>query len=95
MSRSTLLLLLASLVAVSVFQVARESRGRQRAVWIATAGLATGCGIWATHFVAMLAYQPGAPVAYEAGLTIGSMLTAVVLCSAGFAQGESAGNQRR
>ena len=28
-----------------------------------------GCGIWATHFIAMLAYEPGVPVAYGVGQT--------------------------
>ena len=36
----------------------------------ASAGAATGCGIWATHFIAMLAYEPSVPVGYDVGLTI-------------------------
>ena len=46
---------LASMTAISLFGRARVATGRARATWIAAAGAATGCGIWATHFIAMLA----------------------------------------
>ena len=65
-----LVCLLASLVAVSLFHRARAGReSRSRHAWLLLAGAATGCGIWATHFIAMLAYQPSVPVAYNIGLT--------------------------
>ena len=35
------------------------------AMWLAAAGLVAGCGIWGTHFVAMLAYRAGFPVSYD------------------------------
>ena len=54
---------LASLTAINLFNRARAARGRARATWILTAGVATGCGIWATHFIAMLAYEPGVATA--------------------------------
>src|SRR6267143_3582576 len=50
---------LASFAAISLFHRAGAAHGRGRAMWIMTAGTATGCGIWATHFIAMLAYDPG------------------------------------
>ena len=31
----------------------------RRLVWLALTGISAGSGIWATHFVAMLAYDPG------------------------------------
>jgi diguanylate cyclase (GGDEF)-like protein/PAS domain S-box-containing protein len=68
-----------SLVAINLFQRARATHGRARAFWIATAGLASGCGIWATHFIAMLAYEPGVPVAYDLLLTAASLMIASVL----------------
>lgn len=43
-----------------------------------------GCGIWATHFVAMLAYETGLPVGYDANLTILSALIAIVLSAVGY-----------
>jgi diguanylate cyclase (GGDEF)-like protein/PAS domain S-box-containing protein len=76
---------LASLTAINLFDRARSASGRARAAWIITAGAATGCGIWATHFIAMLAYEPGVPVAYNLGLTALSLLAAIVVTSGGLA----------
>ena len=44
---------LASAVAISLFHRAEASQGRSRAIWIALDAAVGGCGIWATHFVAM------------------------------------------
>src|SRR5215470_4698025 len=76
---------LASLTAVSLLQRARAAEGRIRAAWIVTAGTATGCGIWATHFVAMLAYDPGVVIGYAIGLTALSLIAAVIITSIGLA----------
>ena len=74
---------LASLTAISMFNRARATEDRARAGWIVAAGAATGCGIWATHFIAMLAYEPGVSVAYNLGLTALSLLAAAVVTGAG------------
>ena len=37
--------------------------------WFAVAAVAAGSGIWATHFLAMLAFEPGLPSGYGVGLT--------------------------
>ena len=57
--------LFASAVAISLFHRARASHGRTRAIWICLDATVGGCGIWATHFVAMLAYDPGAGAGYS------------------------------
>lgn len=57
---------------------------RVRMSWLAGAGAVAGCGIWATHFVAMLAYAAGMPIAFDAGLTILSVTIAIGLCALGF-----------
>jgi diguanylate cyclase (GGDEF)-like protein/PAS domain S-box-containing protein len=75
--------LLASLVAVSLFHRSRLAPGRMRVTWLLLAGIAAGCGIWATHFIGMLAYQPGVAVAYNIGLTALSLVSAVFVTSAG------------
>ncbi|MGH6811698.1 MAG: MHYT domain-containing protein, partial [Methylocella sp.] len=36
-----------------------------------------GAGVWATHFIAELAYEPGFPVHYDAGLTAVSLVAAI------------------
>jgi NO-binding membrane sensor protein with MHYT domain len=76
---------LASLTAITLFNRARSTAGSARAIWIAAAGAATGGGIWATHFLAMLAYQPGIPIAYDINLTALSLVVAVVVTTAGLA----------
>ena len=75
----------AALTAVSLFHRAHATKGRTCLIWIAAAGLMVGCGIWATHFIAMLAYEPGVFVAYNVGLTALSLLTAVVITAIGLA----------
>jgi methyl-accepting chemotaxis protein len=74
---------LASLTAISLFNRARATRGRARATWIVAAGAAAGCGIWATHFIAMLAYDPGVAIAYNIGLTALSLVAAATVTALG------------
>ena len=78
-----LICFLASLGAVSLFHRARAAAGRTRVLWTLTAGAATGCGIWATHFIAMLAYNPGYNTAYDIGLTILSLFMAMAVTAGG------------
>jgi NO-binding membrane sensor protein with MHYT domain len=40
-----------------MYSIACAHEGRQRLIWAAVTGVCAGSGIWATHFVAMLAYQ--------------------------------------
>ena len=75
--------LFASLAAVNLFNRARATDGRARAVWILAAAFATGFGIWATHFVAMLAYEPGIPIAFSLSLTALSLAVATVVTGLG------------
>src|SRR5262249_4762245 len=77
--------LLASLVAINLFHRARPTGGQTRMAWTATAGIATGCGIWATHFIAMLAYDPGIGVGYNIGLTALSLVAAAAVTGIGIA----------
>ena len=52
-----------------------ESRRRQ---WIAIAALAAGVGVWATHFIAMLAYRGAVPLRFDPGRTALSVLFAIL-----------------
>ncbi len=82
---AVLICFLTSLAAINLFHRARAASGRARLAWLSTAGVTTGCGIWATHFIAMLAYEPGIPVAYNVGLTLLSLMVAAVVTCIGFA----------
>ncbi|MGH6713434.1 MAG: bifunctional diguanylate cyclase/phosphodiesterase [Bradyrhizobium sp.] len=73
----------ASIVAVNIFHRALASQARTRLIWIAIAGAAIGYGIWATHFIAMLAYEPGVSTGYGIVLTALSLTVAMVLTSTG------------
>ena len=74
----------ASIAAVNIFHRATASQARTRLIWIAIAGAAIGYGIWATHFVAMLAYEPGVSTGYGIVLTALSLAVAMVLTSSSF-----------
>src|SRR5258707_3538079 len=74
---------LASLAAINLFQRARATKELARAGWLATAGAAAGCGIWATHFIGILAYEAGAPIGYDLGLTTLSLIAAMAVTTAG------------
>src|SRR5437879_582377 len=74
---------LASAVAISLFHRARASHGRTRAIWICLDAAVGGCGIWATHFVAMLAYDPGAGAGYNIPVTLLSLVFAVAIVAIG------------
>jgi diguanylate cyclase (GGDEF)-like protein/PAS domain S-box-containing protein len=74
---------LASAVAISLFHRAQASTGRERFVWLSLDAASAGYGIWATHFIAMLAYAPGAGAGYDFTLTIVSLLLAVLITGAG------------
>ncbi|KYG98638.1 EAL domain-containing protein [Bradyrhizobium sp. DOA1] len=69
--------LLASAAAISLFQRARATHGSGRVAWIALDAAVSGCGIWATHFIAMLAYGPGGAGAYNIPVTILSLILAI------------------
>src|SRR5215813_10132516 len=76
---------LASFTAVSLLHHVRRSSGQMRLVWLAVSATATGFGIWATHFIAMLAFTPGIPSAYNIALTALSLVAAIFLTGAGLA----------
>jgi len=80
-----LICLLASYTAFSLAGRAVEASRRSRLAWIATAGVATGSGVWATHFIAMLAFQPDLPVTYALDRTILSIVIAALVSGLGLA----------
>ena len=80
------LCILACATALTMIARARAAdAGRARLIWLAGAGAVAGCGIWATHFVAMLAYDSGLAIGFAPGLTILSAAIAMGLCAVGFA----------
>lgn len=83
----------ASYTALDLAGRVRASEGNHRTSWLATASVAMGGGIWAMHFVAMLAMSmPGLDVSYDPGMTVLSLLVAIVATGISFSV---AGGRRR
>ena len=82
---AALVCVLASFAAINLLRHARKTRGHMRGVWLAVSAITTGFGIWATHFIAMLAFTPGIPSGYNIILTILSLVAAILLTGAGLA----------
>ena len=79
-----LICLFSCYTAFSLLGRARQPKRHPSYLWLIGASLVTGCGIWATHFVAMLGFQSGLPVSYDFDLTAVSALIAIIACGLGF-----------
>jgi diguanylate cyclase (GGDEF)-like protein/PAS domain S-box-containing protein len=77
--------LFVSTVGVSLFNRARVAEGRAQIVWLIFVAFSSGFGVWSTHFIAMLAYGPALSASYDPGLTLLSLLLAIVVLGAGAA----------
>ena len=76
---------LASFTAINLLHHVRRSQGQMHLVWLCVSATSTGFGIWATHFIAMLAFSPGIPSAYNITLTFLSLIAAIMLTGLGLA----------
>ena len=75
--------LLSSACGISLFYRAKATFGRTRLLWVSLDAAAAGCGVWATHFIAMLAYDPGISIGYDPGWTTVSLILAMVITGVG------------
>ena len=60
-----------------------ECHGNSKRIWVGGCAFAMGGGIWAMHFTGMLAFKLPISISYDLGLTLGSLLIAIL--AAGFA----------
>jgi diguanylate cyclase (GGDEF)-like protein len=74
---------LGAYTAISLLHHVRRSTGRQWWLWLAVSATSTGSAIWATHFIAMLAFTPGVATGYNITLTVFSLVVAIVLTGVG------------
>jgi PAS domain S-box-containing protein len=81
---------LSSFAAIRLLRHARAAQGQMRQAWLAVSAVSIGFGIWATHFIAMLAFTPGIPSGYNIGLTFLSLVAAILLTGAGLAMSMTA-----
>ena len=84
LAMSAVVAIFGSWTALGLFRRAAAIAGRGRTWWVAAAALAQGLSIWAMHFVAMLGWNPGVPVRYDAGVTAISLVIPILACGGAF-----------
>jgi NO-binding membrane sensor protein with MHYT domain len=75
----------ACFTAFRLYSRMRGAKGVVRAAWLLLTGLVSGSGVWATHFIAMVAYDPGLKTGYSPSGTLLSLMIAVMFMAGGFA----------
>jgi len=95
------LLVLAALICAitSVSAFLMLSRGDARdvmvgRVWAIAAGFTAGLGVWATHFVAMTAYDVGVPLSFALAPLFGSLAISLAMQTAAFWLAHNLGRSR-
>jgi diguanylate cyclase (GGDEF)-like protein len=78
------LCLLSCATAMGLFDRMAASGGARRLGWVLFAATVTGIGVWATHFIAMLAFRSGLPTAYDAAQTVTSLFAAIAILGLAF-----------
>jgi NO-binding membrane sensor protein with MHYT domain/two-component sensor histidine kinase len=68
---------LGSYAAITLLNHVRVAHGRSRWCWLAATAVANGFSIWATHFIAMLAFSPDGSTGYDLVLTLLSLVAAI------------------
>jgi signal transduction histidine kinase/CheY-like chemotaxis protein len=71
---SILVAIVASYSALSLAGRVAESKGRAMFAWTVGGAIAMGSGIWAMHFVGMLAFRLPIPIAFDIPITMASLL---------------------
>lgn len=74
---SVTIAVMAAYTALDVAARTRNARDKSKWLWLAGGGSAMGVGIWAMHFIGMLAHAIDRPVGYDTAITLWSMLPAV------------------
>ncbi len=66
------------LIALSLFDRARNVARRSRRAYLIAVPLVAGLGVWSTHFIGMKAYDVGVPVRYDISDTSLSLVVVIV-----------------
>jgi PAS domain S-box-containing protein len=91
---SSLTAWLGAWTALDVFRRVRAHVGGWRLAWLAATALAMGLSIWSMHFIAMLGFNPGAEVRYDAWRTVLSLLLAIATTAFAFFFARAGGVRR-
>ncbi len=82
---ATVLCLTVSYACVSLLHHAYRISDRLRQIWNTIAALSVGFGIWATHFITVMAFHVGPPLRYDLVLTLISLIVTLAVCGGGIA----------
>jgi NO-binding membrane sensor protein with MHYT domain len=81
--------------AASTMIVSGRALGRHRAgMWLVLLSICAGSTVWATHFIAMLAFRRGTVMTYDPALTVLSFVAGAVIMGLGFASAIRRGQRR-
>ncbi len=69
---------LACLAYVNMLGRAAAGHDTLRRAWVAAASVVFGCGVWATHFVAMMGFETSVAAVYSLGATAISLVLVIV-----------------
>jgi diguanylate cyclase (GGDEF)-like protein/PAS domain S-box-containing protein len=67
----------ACLISMNLFVRVNDAERERSLPWLCVTATVFGAGVWAANFIAELAYEPGFPISYDAGLTAISFLAAI------------------
>jgi diguanylate cyclase (GGDEF)-like protein/PAS domain S-box-containing protein len=70
--------LIGCFASVNLLARAQAVPARSCLSWLAAAAAVFGCSVWSMHFIAMLAFIPGLPIAYDVRMTASSIAIAIV-----------------
>ena len=73
-----------ALTGFRLFSRMNGARGLVRGAWLLLTSLVAGSTVWATHFLAILAYDPGVRTGFSPAGTMMSLMVAVFFMAAGF-----------
>ena len=79
-----LICLAAAFTAIRLYSNARVRGPGERLPWLVFTALAAGIGGWATHFIAMLGYQPAVHSGHDLARTVASMVVSIACAGLGF-----------
>jgi diguanylate cyclase (GGDEF)-like protein len=78
MTLAVFLCLASSLCVFRLRSRMRQSEGVVQAIWIFLAGLEAGVALWATQFLALMAFRPGVAAGYDPMAALGALLVGVI-----------------
>lgn len=74
---SLLISILASYIALNLANKVSQSRGTHKIIWLSSGSFVMGGGIWAMHFIGMLAFHTGVTIRYDVWTTFLSAFASI------------------